>query len=230
MDPVDFGVTVFFNFRAAILRPTRCQQPWLFHKRFKLQMRFNYFLSSTKLQMNMTLAYWQIPKKAISTHFEGLTRQVQVVTSKIPWLSHKNSLFEQAFWRLTPLGFIMSDLSPSWGEWLGVSLPPLDGLAFWSWLWPNRCRGDCWWGVFFCVFVWKLEDLSHVSLVHEIWRMPAVTSHQPPLKGTWSKRWRLNISCASHLWFCMIRCHWKKESEMEVTLPSTVYIYIILLE
>lgn len=42
---------------------------------------------------------------------------------------------------------------------------------------------------FFGVFVWKLEDLSHVSLVHEIWSVPVVTSHHPTSKGTWSKRW-----------------------------------------
>lgn len=159
-----------FHFRAAILGPTRCQQPWLFHKRFKLQMPFNYFLSSTKLQMNMTLAYWQIPFR----QFQLILKDLHVKFNLWPQKSHaftQNSLFEQAFWRLTPLGFIMSDLSPSWGEWLGVSLPPLDGLAFWSWLWPNRCKGDCWRGVFFwcfCVETWRFESclLGPLNLKH----------------------------------------------------------------
>ena len=80
-----------FNFRAAILRPTRCQQPWLFHKRFKLQMHFielysNYFLSSTKLQMNMTLAYWQIPFR----QFQLILKDLHVKFNLWPQQSHRH--------------------------------------------------------------------------------------------------------------------------------------------
>lgn len=73
------------HFRAAILRP-RCQQPWLFHKIFKLQMPFNYFLSSTKLQMNITLAYWQIPFR----QFQLILKDLHVKFNLWPQQSHRH--------------------------------------------------------------------------------------------------------------------------------------------
>ena len=127
----------------------------------------------------------------------------------------------------------MSDLSPSWGEWLGVSLPPLDGLAFWSWLWPNRCKGDCWRGVFFlcfCVETWRFEscllgpwNLKHASsnvtssniegnLEQKVGGLVTLDSWTDPGLHIYDFVWFVVIGKRNQRWIC--------------TLPFTVYTEI----